>query len=65
VEAENLPKLVEAVNRLAHSRQLREQLGAAARVHILRNFSLEKYVAAMTAVYTDLLKDSGKRAGAD
>jgi len=57
VEAGNVEKLEHAVTRLIESPQLRAQLGAEAQAHILREFSLERYIRSMTAAYDELLNN--------
>jgi len=55
VESGNLQKLEEALSRLIASPKLRSQLGREAQSHVLREFSLERYIQNMTAAYEDLL----------
>jgi glycosyltransferase involved in cell wall biosynthesis len=56
VEPGNLEVMSSALSQLLNSAQLRAQYGSAARLHILENFDLARYIQNMTAVYELVLK---------
>jgi len=57
VEAGNLIGFKNALVDLIHSPTLRDQLGQAARQHVLGSFSRDRFVRQMTYVYEDILGD--------
>lgn len=59
VPAEDAPALAAAINRLAQSRDLREQMGAAARERVVSHFSIEKEVSAHQQLYLDVMARKG------
>jgi glycosyltransferase involved in cell wall biosynthesis len=59
VPPEEVDAMAAALDRLTSSQELRRQLGAAARERILRNFTIEKEVAAHIQVYEEILRKIG------
>jgi len=55
IEPGDLDSMKTAIHNLIKSPELREELGTAARNHILKNFSIERYVQAMSAVYDSVI----------
>jgi len=56
VEAGNIQKLEEAITRLIDSPPLRARLGAEAQAHVLREFSLERFITGMSSAYQAVLR---------
>jgi len=56
VETGNMQKLEEAVTRLIDSPPLRTRLGAEAQAHVLREFSLERFITGMSSAYQAVLR---------
>ena len=59
VPPEDMDALAAALERLTSSLELRRRLGAGARERILRNFTIEKEVAAHIQVYEEILGKTG------
>lgn len=59
VPAEDASALAAAINRLAQSKDLREQMGAAARERVVSHFSIEKEVSAHQQLYLDVMARKG------
>jgi glycosyltransferase involved in cell wall biosynthesis len=51
-----MQKLEEAVTRLIDSPPLRNRLGAEAQAHVLREFSLERFITGMSSAYQAVLR---------
>ncbi len=60
VPAEDAPALAAAIKRLVQSKDLREQMGAAARKRVVEHFSIEKEVAAHQQLYLDVMARKGR-----
>ena len=63
VEPEDLTGFKNALVDLIHSPALRNQLGQAARQHVLGSFSLKNFIQQMTSIYEDLLGDHQGKIG--
>ena len=55
VQPGDLEGMGKALRTLIHNPQLRQQLGGAAQSHVNNNFSVERYIQEMTAIYDSLL----------
>jgi len=59
VPAEDASALADAITRLVENKDLREQLGVAARKRVVEHFSIEKEVAAHEQLYLDVMSRKG------
>jgi len=59
VPAEDASALADAITRLADNKDLREQMGAAARKRVVEHFSIEKEVASHEQLYLDVMSRKG------
>jgi glycosyltransferase involved in cell wall biosynthesis len=63
VPPEHSEKIAQGISRLAESAELRSQMGAAARVRVVDNYSMEKMAARTLALYRECVRTTREQRG--